>query len=318
MFGFSNQILVISLGFLILCAGFIYYSMRNRINQVEEDMSSMFNLVSSLNEEQKRIGNLLVYSIEQQGQGQQHQQTNQQGSGVANEMEFNDSREQLETTEHVFQSQDTVINNVVESQEPKMIHLFSQNQEDMRLVVSDDEYEYDDEEEHEEDEGGNHMEEEDENETKLNIVENTQFNKMKVNELKELLETLDISKSDIASAKKLKKKELIEFIRAHNTSDVADTIANDDVDGDADGEDDGEDNQVHENNMDEMTNNDNSTGYDGVEESELIGLSPIMFKVEEEVEEHEEGTEGTEDTEVEENKTDIENDFINLDHTDDE
>lgn len=210
MFEVSNHVFLISLVVTLICGGFIYYSMKTRLNQVEADMSSMFNLVSSLNDEQKRLGNLLMYNINAQPQYDE-------------QMDYHG--ETVETSDESTKEM---------NDEPKMINLFLQNQEDLRLVVSDDESECENDEhdanrddehddEHDANHDANHDDEHDDNNDDQDDehdanrddgdIKKLNVDSLKLNELKELLNTIDLDKNELITARKLKKKELIYFIK---------------------------------------------------------------------------------------------------------
>lgn len=198
MFEVSNHVFLISLVVTLICGGFIYYSMKTRLNQVEADMSSMFNLVSSLNDEQKRLGNLLMYNIN--AQPQYDEQIDYHGETV----ETSD-----ENTKEI-------------NDEPKMINLFLQNQEDLRLAVSDDESECENDEhdanrddEHDDNNDDQDDDQDDEHDANRDDgdIKKLNVDSLKLNELKELLNTIDLDKNELITARKLKKKELIYFIK---------------------------------------------------------------------------------------------------------
>lgn len=217
MFEISNQFLLISTAIALLCGGFIYFFMNQRINSMEEDMSNMFNLLSSLNEEQKRVGNLVVYSLQQQQQ--QQQQVLQPQPNYVMETNTNDNvltiNEEV-NEEHANSISEIEVNyNVIDENKP----LFENT--DNRVVVSEDEGDEGEVDTHvseskivvldtENMDGTKH-----DDTLKTSTTQSTSFkelNKLKVNELKEYLETLNLSRDVLAKAKKLKKKEMMDFI----------------------------------------------------------------------------------------------------------
>jgi hypothetical protein len=227
MIELPKQLLFISLVVSLLFVAFVFYSMRGRVNQLENDMNSMFNLVSSLNDEQKKLGNLVMYSIQQQ------EFTNKQHT---------DTHEPQETQEMVLDNEgENKVNSLADYETitvlPMNDTMLEPKQDDLRVVVSDDESDSDDDNQH----------------TETDIATQfNKFNKMKVNELKNVLDTLSISKSEIAKAKKLKKTELVAFIvknqmgishvdGAKYTSDEDDVEKDDESDKDSDSDDDSDD-----------------------------------------------------------------------------
>lgn len=229
MIELPKQLLFMSLVVSVAIAAFVYYSMRNRVNQLENDMNSMFNLVSSLNDEQKKLGNLVVYSIQQQ---EYTNNKNNDAQDTQNIVVVNEDEPKLSNLTDYENNSDLLIPSA--DVEPNVDYLSFHNQDDLRVVVSDDETD-------------NHVESDDVNEdTETDVAAQfNKFNKMKVNELKNVLDTLTISKSEIVKAKKLKKTQLVEFIvknitgildvdGAKYTSDEDDVEKDDDADDDSD------------------------------------------------------------------------------------
>lgn len=294
MVNISNKILFVSLAVTLICGVFIYYSMRQRINQTEQNMDTMFNLVSSLNDEQKRLGNLVMYSINQQESSSKpptainatssydgnQDEEGEQPSIIMQEIEHSNIINLNDNMNDVEEDEDENDNSL------NMINILLNGQEDLRVVVSDDEEEADkDDEDDEEDE------EDEEEDVKLEDItlidddessssddddeQTVELSKMKVNELKQLLETLPISKGEIVKAKKLKKNELVAFIRQttgqlEKTNDVdnlsekpvnvADSLndvhedddGHDDDNGNDENDDDGHDDNGHDDDDDEQ------------------------------------------------------------------
>lgn len=185
MFEVSNPLCILSIAMTLICGGFIYYHLKSKLTSVENDMSSIFNLVSSLNDEQKRIGNLVMYSLNNQSSI-----TPTEGGSV-------------EPSDVLAVEVDTMVS-------PPVIS-------DMRITVSDDEQDTDPEDEESDDEESDNSDIEESNEqvrvaeiTDANVTAN--LNKMKVGELKQYLEGLSVSKEDMSKAKRMKKKELVDFI----------------------------------------------------------------------------------------------------------
>lgn len=224
MFDLSNKIIFVSLVVTLLCSVVVYYSMRQRINQTEQNMDTMFNLVSSLNDEQKRLGNLVVYSINQQEASATAKLVPFQGGNSVDENrnameDGGQSSLIMQEIEHsnLINLNDATEDDIEDEQPSNMINLLLQGQADLRVVVSDDEGVDEDESEDEEEDDSNEnaelksiaIEESSDDEDERTV----ELNKLKVNELKQLLDTLDITKGEIAKAKKLKKNELVEFIK---------------------------------------------------------------------------------------------------------
>lgn len=272
MFNVSNKIILVSLAVTLLCSVFVYYSMRQRLNQTEQNMDTMFNLVSSLNDEQKRIGNLVVYSIKQQEAGAATPMLN---TGEHTFDESINTREDggpssliMQEIEHstLINLNDATDDEDEDEQPTNMIDLLLQGQADLRVVVSDDEgVEEGDSEGESDDENLDEITDlkhsvDDESSSDDEDERTVELNKLKVNDLKHLLETLSITKGEIAKAKKLKKNELVDFIKhvmakADAPDDVNVDIKQNDVDNVSSTVIDNEDDNEEENEEDNEEDN---------------------------------------------------------------
>lgn len=265
MFEFSNPILLITAVIALLCGGFVYFFMNRRINSMEEDMSNMFNLLSSLNEEQKRLGNLVVYSL-QQPPLMSHQPLNTNNLVVMEEI---DDKIEIDTPaltlEQVDSSQEEPIDHrVIVSDDEDTVELTEQLFSDsVKLILL------------------NKTEETEETEeTKQSVKEIISFqelNKLKVNELKEYLDTIDLPRDVLIKAKKLKKKEMMDFILSFNGSDTSDTT---DTPIESDEDEDEENDAIFEGTIDtvELSEDEQLNLLDTAinhEEFETIGLNVI-------------------------------------------
>jgi len=234
----SNKIVLVSILLTVCSISFFYYILRKRLNDVENDMSSMFNLVSSLNDEQKRLWEINYAHYNQDTQNTQNTQlqmlnqpyttpveafTEDEPSVVKtitseyidnynelNKMNINDidNDNNIDDTDDDDGDRDDYL----EDDAPKTVNIFLQNN-DLRLLVSEDET----------DEVDTY------NQNKQNILmtEPVNFNKWKVNELKDYLDSITQDKNIINKSKKLKKKELIEcieYVLKNNNSEKVDNM----------------------------------------------------------------------------------------------
>lgn len=248
MFEITRQLLMLSLVVALSLAVFLYYSNRTRISQLEQDMSSMFNLVSTLNDEQKRMGNLLIYNMNQSDR--MIKQNNETTNELQTTIEVNKDANKLDKDENDFMNDDNTDKINDDENAANRLTEVSSPQVPENKQYGDDGDAGDDGDDNDENDGGDSVnyykyesptsttdlrlvvsdnEDSDDEETgdkALNINDiilhnnnekMTMLNKMKLPELKNIIDNLNVPKSEIAKAKKLKKTQLIEFIINNDT-----------------------------------------------------------------------------------------------------